>query len=375
MDSKFDGIRPYYDSEIPSAVERMSNFEFLDGIANFLKMESRDELLSLLFKCSKVDDFQNYIMAFVVNRILKNSAAEITYSGLDYFTNNEKHLILANHRDIVLDSAIIQLIFHNNKVNTTEIAVGDNLISSEFIEDVARSNKMIKVTRSSSPLEVYNSSKLLSEYIRSKVATNQSSIWIAQRNGRTKNGKDLTEQGLLKMLYLSGEDNFVENLDELRILPVAISYEYEPCAVEKTQEIYISKRQKYVKAPDEDFNSIVSGMSNWKGNISINFTEPITHEEMVYCSQYKKNDRFLELAKIIDRQIYSSYKLWPNNYVAAYLLTSEDRYKESFTPEDRERFVDYLENSLQRLNGDREELKDIFLKIYANPLFSYESLG
>ncbi len=375
MEKNFDSIRPYLDFEIPAAVERLAQSPYLDDIAQFLKLNSGgEELKNILYSCSKVNDFQNNIMAFIVGRILKNTANNVTYGGLHYFEGGQKHVIITNHRDIVLDSAIIQLILHNHQIKTTEIAVGDNLITSQFIEDVARSNKMIKVTRSRSPLELYNSSVLLSSYIREKVANGISSIWIAQRNGRTKDGNDLTEQGLLKMLDLSGEKGFVKNMQELEILPVAISYEYEPCDAFKTHELYVSRRQKYVKGEQEDFNSILMGMTQYKGNIHFEFTEPVTHEEVEYCSQFAKNVRFLELAKIIDKQIHSTYKLWPNNYIAADLLKKDSKqnysFEDKYTQEQKMNFIEYANKQISTLEGDKDELLDIFLHIYANPVFN-----
>lgn len=228
--------------------------------------------------------------------------------------------------------------------------------------------------RSTSPREVYESSKLLSEYIRSKVATQESSIWIAQRNGRTKDGYDQTEQGLLKMFEMSGSGDFIKDNIELNILPVAISYEFEPCDIEKTHEIYESRRHKYVKAPDEDFNSILKGIEQWKGRIHFEFTEPVLPEEVEYCAKFKKNERFQELAKIIDRQIHATYKLWPNNYIAADLLSADAGgrpvHADMYTSEEKDVFEQYAAEQLSRVEGEKTELRDIFLRIYANPLYS-----
>lgn len=386
--SKFDDIRPYFDSEVHPAVERIAASPFIKDIAGFLKITDKEELRKILLSCNSVDDFQDRIMATVVSLILKNTADKVVFNGLHYFDANRTHVIITNHRDIVLDSAIIQLILHNNKIKTTEMAVGDNLISSQFIEDIARSNKMIKVIRTTSPREVYTTSKILSEYIRYKVAGQRSSIWIAQRNGRTKDGVDLTEQGLLKMLDMSGSGDFVKDMEELDILPVAISYEYEPCDVFKTHELYVSRRQKYIKGEDEDYNSILTGLTQWKGNIHLEFTEPVLPKEVEYCAQFTKNERFQELAKIIDKQIHHSYKLWPNNYISADLLAEEavgspadasvsgdqikDKYSAHYTLEQKSHFEEYAAKQLSTLEGDAAELREIFLGIYANPVISQE---
>ncbi|MBQ6310809.1 MAG: 1-acyl-sn-glycerol-3-phosphate acyltransferase [Bacteroidales bacterium] len=388
LDTIFDGIRPYYDSEIPASISRMRTFEYLNDISDFLQIEGGGNTMrSALDKCRTVDDFQDKIMAMVMDHVLSRTSAGVEYSGLGHFEQGQKHLILANHRDIVLDSAIIQLIFHRKGITTTEIAVGDNLITSQFIEDVARSNKMIKVTRSTSPREVYNSSLLLSKYIRHQITTESSSIWIAQRNGRTKDGYDLTEQGLLKMVQMSGEGDFVEDMDCLKIVPTAISYEFEPCDALKTREIFVSRRHPYVKAEGEDLNSIITGMKSWKGRIMICFTEPIQRSEIESCSSFAKNERFVELGKIIDRQIHSEYHLWPNNYAAEDILRErgglEPAFRGKYGKAGMETFQIHMQEQLDALIAElskednlgpvdekewRKELEDIFLHIYANPV-------
>ncbi|MBP5229386.1 MAG: 1-acyl-sn-glycerol-3-phosphate acyltransferase [Bacteroidales bacterium] len=383
VDKIFDGIRPYYDSEIPASIERMKKHPYLEEIANFLKIKGGIEhLVNMLSACKTVDDFQDKIMVLVVSTILEHTSNGVTHSGLHYFSGNQKHLIITNHRDIVLDSAIIQLILHTHKVTTTEIAVGDNLITSQFIEDVARSNKMIKVTRSSSPREVYNSSMLLSKYIRHNVATQTSSIWIAQRNGRTKDGFDQTEQGLLKMLEMSGKGDFITDMDELSIMPVAISYEFEPCDALKTRELYVSRRCRYVKEEGEDLHSIITGIALWKGGIHIDFTEPIRTEQIASCAAFSKNERFVELGKIIDKRIHSYFKLWPNNFIAYDLLMAEENIEPEFFAEyssqqknafeaHMEKQLSYIESHACPIDGEewnRSELREIFLNIYANPV-------
>lgn len=388
LDSIFDGIRPYNDSEIPASIARMRTFEHIDDIAQFLKLDGGgDTLRKSLDECHCVDDFQDKIMAMVVEHVLSNTSAGVEFTGLEYFTGGKKHLILANHRDIVLDPAIIQLILHRNHVTTTEIAVGDNLITSQFIEDVCRSNKMIKVTRSTSPREVYMSSLLLSKYIRTQVASQTSSIWIAQRNGRTKDGHDVTEQGLLKMVQMSGTGDFYADMCELDILPAAISYEFEPCDGLKARELFISRRHAYVKKEGEDLNSILTGMGGWKGRIKICFTEPILPSEVEHCAKFEKNERFLELGKIIDRQIHSAFYLWPNNYIAEAILAEregrEPLRKGRYSRAAMETFLAHMEEQLNPVVSElveseefktagkenvQKELEDIFLHIYANPL-------
>lgn len=370
--TKFDDIRPYNDSEVHPALERIVANPLLSNIAKYL-FPGKDENLfkQLLLSCNTKDDFQVKVMSGVVEKILADTSKGLTYEGLEYFDGGAKHLIVSNHRDIVLDSAIIQLILFRHDVPRTEIAVGDNLITSSFIEDITRCNRMIKVIRSTSPREVYTTSKVLSEYMRYRVSNQISSIWIAQRNGRTKDGIDVTEQGLLKMFDMSGSGDFVKDFNELSIMPASISYEYEPCDILKAIELYISRRQKYVKAEGEDLNSILTGIMQPKGRIHIQFNEPLTEEEVNAAAELDKNERFKALGIAMDRKIIANYKLWPNNYIAYDMLNGEGRFADEYTAEEKVAFEGYLNAIMQKVDKmevDKAELKEILLGIYANPV-------
>lgn len=370
--SRFDDIRPYNDTEVHPALERIVANPLFSNVAQYIfPGQDEDVFRQLLLSCHTKEDFQVKVMSQIVSRILAGTAKEVTFTGLEHFEGGKRHLIVSNHRDIVLDSAIIQLILYKHNVDTTEIAVGDNLITSSFIEDITRSNKMIKVIRSSNPREVYNTSKILSEYIRHNVANQISSVWIAQRNGRTKDGIDVTEQGLLKMFDMSGSGDFVKDFTELSIMPTSISYEYEPCDIFKAMEMYIGRRQKYVKAEGEDLKSILTGIMQFKGNIHISFNEPLTADEINSAACLDKNERFKALGLAMDRKIISEYKLWKNNYIAYDILNSANEYASMYSVEEKEAFRTYMENKLVDMDADKAELEHIFLSIYANPVVSY----
>ena len=370
--SRFDDIRPYNDTEVHRALERIVANPLFSNVAQYIfPGQDEDVFRQLLLSCHTKEDFQVKVMSQIVSRILAGTAKEVTFTGLEHFEGGKRHLIVSNHRDIVLDSAIIQLILYKHNVDTTEIAVGDNLITSSFIEDITRSNKMIKVIRSSNPREVYTTSKILSEYIRHNVANQISSVWIAQRNGRTKDGIDVTEQGLLKMFDMSGSGDFVKDFTELSIMPTSISYEYEPCDIFKAMEMYIGRRQKYVKAEGEDLKSILTGIMQFKGNIHISFNEPLTADEINFAACLDKNERFKALGLAMDRKIISEYKLWKNNYIAYDILNSANEYASMYSVEEKEAFRTYMENKLVDMDADKAELEHIFLSIYANPVVSY----
>ena len=372
--NKYKDIRPYKGAEEKAALDRIAAHPLLDGISKYLfpgkdPKEFRNFILSL----NGVDDFQLKVMFNAINKIIADTAIRLTYTGVENLFRDKKHLFISNHRDILLDSAIIQSILCENGIETSQMAVGDNLITDSFIEDVARSNKMVKVIRGGNVREIYHASMLLSEYIRDSITENYSSVWIAQRNGRTKNGVDMTEQGVLKMFEMSGQSDFIKDFAELNVTPVSISYQYEPCDLLKARELYVSKRTKYVKSPGEDLNSILTGIMQFKGNIHICFNEPLAIADIGACAELEKNERFVALAGIIDKKIVGSYKLWNTNYMAYDMLHNTNKYAERYTPEERLSFENYCSFKLSNIEGNYEEFKDIFLSIYANCITNSEN--
>lgn len=350
------------------ALKRASNNPLMEQISAFLfPGKDPDILRNTLNTITGVDDFQTRVMFPAVRSIISKTTKGLTFDGLQYFTHGKRYLMLSNHRDIVLDPAFIQYIFKSNNLPFSEIAVGDNLISNQFIEDLMRSNRMIKVVRSTNPRAVYDTSKILSAYIRERLHDeNPASVWIAHRNGRTKNGDDRTEQGLLKMISMSGSKNFVENMSELSIMPVAISYEIESCAIQKAYEVYLKAALgKYLKRPGEDMKSIITGIIQEKGRVHISFCKPITKAELELCDKEEKNDKFRKLAEIIDDRILAGYRIWPTNEEAAAMLTG----KESPDPDVHEWFLSYLDRRMKDISGVQhpDEVRKNLIKIYATP--------
>ncbi|MBP6454736.1 MAG: 1-acyl-sn-glycerol-3-phosphate acyltransferase [Bacteroidales bacterium] len=375
-DDKYVDIRPYNDQEAVLALARISKHPVLSKISAFLfPGKDQSELGKLISTIDSVYDFQGRVMLMAIKKILSDTSTTLTHTGIDKLNKEKRYLFISNHRDIMLDSAILQAILFETGLSTSEMAVGDNLITDPFLEDIARVNKMIKVVRNTNPREIYASSVLLSEFIRKRVSNEESSVWIAQRNGRTKDGFDLTEQGLLKMLDMSGNGDFTKDFSELSIVPVSVSYEYEPCDILKARELYISKRQKYIKSEGEDLNSILTGIMQYKGGIHFNFCKLISDEEIQGCSLMEKNERFKSLGEIMDRKILSTFHLWPNNFIAYDLLYSCSRFSDRYTEIQKQKFQEYVAFKIADSEGDIKELEEIFLSIYANPIISKEKLG
>ena len=382
----FDDIRPYNDIETGLALKRVAASPLIEPMVDFLfPGQNSNEFRALLSSVESVDDFQQKAMSKAIESIVKQTTAGLTCNGIEYFRSDndskgvgiKKFLMLSNHRDIVLDSAFIQILFFRNSLPLSEIAVGDNLMINPFIEDLIRSNRMIKVIRSDNPREVYAASKVLSEYIREKITSNESSIWLAHRNGRTKDGFDVTEQGLIKMLDMSGRGDFVDDFEEISIMPVSVSYEYEPCDLLKAIEVWYTKEQGgYKKKGGEDLVSILTGLKQKKGNVHVNFCKPITREELEEADSYEKNDKFRKLAEIMDSRILPAFKLWPNNYVAADMLEKESGnskikdFSSFYTPIESKTFNEYVEKQIDKVpeGVDKDAVKKIFIGIYATPV-------
>ena len=375
--SEFESISPYTDAEAAEALSKLAEYPLLSHVSQqFFPEESQDFLKNLLKNIKTIDEFQVLVMQKFVRWVLEHTAKNFSYDGIANIDPNKKFLALSNHRDIILDPAITQLVLYANGIPMTEIAVGDNLITNKTIEYLIRSNRMIKVVRGITARELYLCSQLLSKYIRLNITEQRSSIWLAQRQGRTKNGYDITEQGLLKMLDMSGTADFQTNFEELNIIPMSISYEYEPCDILKARELVISRKTKYVKADGEDLNSIMVGIMSQKGNIHLNIGRPLTSEEIAEAAQCDKNDRYQQIRHAVDLRVIEGYKLWKNNYVAYDILNHSFKYSDMYNISDVEAFVVYMERQLDTVEKEinREDLRRIFLEIYANPVVTKELL-
>ena len=375
--SEFESISPYTDAEASEALGKLAEHPAV-GIAskNFFPQESPEFLKNILKQIKTVDQFQEMVMSKFVQWVLDNKSTGFSYDGIENLDPNKTFLALSNHRDIILDPAITQLVLYKNGIPMTEIAVGDNLISNKEIEYLIRSNRMIKVIRGVSARELYLSSQMLSKYIRINITNQRRSIWLAQRQGRTKDGFDTTEQGLLKMLDMSGQGDFQQNFEELNITPMSISYEIEPCDILKAREIVISRTQKYVKAEGEDFNSIMVGIMQPKGHIHLHIGKPLTSEEVAAAADCDKNDRYQFIRNAVDKRVIEGYMLWPNNYIAYDILKQTDKYAAKYTQEQKAQFLGYMEHQLGTVEPEinRDELREVFLGIYANPVVSKEEI-
>ncbi|MCX6237382.1 MAG: 1-acyl-sn-glycerol-3-phosphate acyltransferase [Bacteroidia bacterium] len=377
VSNEFDEIRPYYDEEVPEYMNKLlADPVFARVLKNFFVDDAKiQEIREAMLQTRNVESFQlRFMMPFLEN-ILNSSTRGLTVGGLENLKKDESYLYISNHRDIVLDSALLNVQMYKYGYNSTEIAMGSNLLVYQWIEDLSRVNRSFIVKRNVPVRETLEASKLLSAYIRQTITHNGNSIWIAQREGRSKDGLDQTSPALLKMLNMSNNQEFVQGFQELRIVPMTIAYEIEPCGNEKVAELL--KRQSdpgFRKSEKDDLLSMISGLKNQKGRIQIQFGTPISRSELKELSaEGHINDRLKRLADYIDRQIYTNYRLFPNNYIAYDLYYNCNKYIDKYTTEEQKLFIELTHQRLKLVNEDRAEAMDLWLKMYSTPVYSFEN--
>lgn len=370
----FDNIRPYTEEEAKDAIRRIIQQDEFQAILDYI-FEQKDHaaLREKISGAKTIHEFQAGFMGPLVQRIQHKTSDGVSTTGFDKLGKNDPRLFIANHRDITLDSSILanQMVEHG--FETCEVTWGDNLMVSPFVVDFGKINRMITVFREGSPRELLVMSQRLSAYIRKRITEGNKSVWIAQSKGRTKDGSDKTDIGVLKMLTLSGKGSLIEKVNALNITPVTISFEWEPCDALKVRELYVSRKEKYVKEKTEDLNSIIGGIMGDKGHIHLSIGNPVnemfdeSHHDLVH------KDLLKEVCRFVDLEMYRNFKLWPSHYYAYDQLNRSNRFADQYNKEVAEQFSDRKRRALNRIGdsiSDQEMAEQIFLSIYANPVIN-----
>lgn len=370
INADYEEIRPFIDSEAKRYADELSRTdEFFQVMSTILKDFSTDKIKAALSKVRTIEDFKEYIITPLFDDIINNTTGGISIQGLENLEKDKSYLFISDHRDIILDSAILNNVLDKNGFDTCEIAIGSNLLISDWITYLVKLNGAFTVKRNLPIKEMMKSTRTLSSYIRNNITNRDQSVWIAQREGRTKDGDDRTQLSLLKMFNMSGGKNFCENFKELRIVPVAISYEYEPCDGYKTKEIYLKETvEDYHKTPMDDMNSMVAGLRNPKGRVHFSIGKPLGEILDVIDTFKSQPEKYKAIAEVIDYRIHKDFKLWPDNFIAYDLLHSSTKYQDRYTEEEKQLFIEHMEKKLNPVEGNRSALNKIFLDIYANPV-------
>ena len=366
---KFDDIRPYRDEEIPAAMQRIASNNSFPLVARFVFPELPvEQAADKIRNIKTIYDFQHDVMIPMNEQVLEGTITEFSLGGIEKLETSKRYLYVSNHRDIVLDSCILMYaLYRDGGHDTGEITFGSNLMQGELVVDIGKSNKMFRVDRGRNPRELYSTSVHLSEYIRYAITEKHQSVWIAQRNGRTKDGIDRTDQGVIKMFGMSGPKDRVDALDELNIVPVSVSYEWESCDILKALELFESRNgEPYIKKPGEDLNSILTGIMQNKGRVHFQICDPLRREELEALSDVPNVQFHREVAQILDKRICSNYRLFPNAYIAHDLRYGNSKYADRYTKDQYDAFTAHMAE-LDKYSTD-PVLADIFLGIYANPI-------
>lgn len=370
--AEFDDIRPYNDDEYKTITKRLAKNKYLQSFLRTLKWPNCPKFLEMpagklveLFvrrEMGKVNTIAAFQRDLIVNRLVQwvvdKTTEGVTFSGLENIKKDQSYMYISNHRDIVLDAALINYVIVKEDYSTTQIAFGDNLLINEFVSDLIRINKSFIVKRNLPLREQLQASITLSKYINHTLEEGES-IWIAQREGRSKDGADQTNPAVIKMLFLSQRKSGVEFSDfinKCRIVPVSISYELDPCDTLKGWEIHRKEtRAVFEKTKNMDLVSMWTGMRGFKGRVHIHFGKPLKDSF--------KDDK--DVAQILDREIHRGYKLWPNNYIAYDELNKTGKYAERYTEEQRKAF-------LKRYRRLGEPVLLRVMKMYSRPVHNQE---
>ncbi len=367
--SKFDSIRFYHDEEVQQKIQSISQHPMVKSLIEYTFPDySEDQVQNLFNNIHSIRDFQSKIIYITLQRVLKNSSEGLFGAGFEKLDPNTSYLFISNHRDILLDTSLLNvLLFENGKIMTGS-AVGDNLVQKQLFMDLAKLNRNFIVKRNISPRELLESSKTLSEYMYALIKEENRSVWIAQREGRTKDGNDATHPGVLKMIGMAcDEPSMMDYFKKLRIVPVTISYEYDPTDKLKMPQLMAKMAEEaYIKDKNEDFINLMSGIVGQKKRINIHIGDVLDKElDVIQNETTNVNKQIQMVAKVIDEQIIAYYKLWPTNYIAYDLLNHTKTFENEYTDKEKQLFLRRLELKVDKSN---EALVDMFLEMYANPV-------
>ena len=385
---EFKDIRPYADDEVRGAIHSLLHDRhfgrLVKGFVPFIPLSWSRGLLRLAsVGVGTTLDFQMRFMKPVVRYILRRYSTGHSFAYEGIRPSEERYTFVSNHRDIVLDSAILDLMLHDAKFPTTvEIAIGDNLLIYPWIRTLVRLNKAFVVQRSLSMREMLRASQTMSRYMHFAVNEKQENIWIAQREGRAKDSDDRTQESVLKMMALGGEGTVVERLRHMHIVPLALSYEFDPCDYLKAIEFQLKRDVKgFKKSKQDDLDNMKTGIFGRKGHVHFAAAPCLDEWLGTLDASSDKAEVFALVARRIDHEIHRSYRLYPNNYIAADLLQGNRSHAEHYDEAAERTFNDYLAQRLamaakgltdRGLQPDEDFLRERILTMYANPLFNHE---
>ena len=373
---EFDEIRPYHDEELPQIFEELiADPAFRQVVATVVPGVPFEMLAQKMRTCKTKLEFQKAFCYDLLWKLAKEATDGLTLDHSALPDKKAAYTYISNHRDIILDSGFLSILLVDQGMDTVEIAIGDNLLVYPWIKKFVRVNKSFIVQRTLTMRQMLESSARMSRYMHYTIGEKKQSIWIAQREGRAKDSNDRTQDSVLKMLAMGGEGDVVDRLMELNIAPLAISYEYDPCDFLKAQEFQLKRdNPAYKKTTADDLRNMQIGLFGYKGRVHFQ-TAPCINDELLQTDRsLPKQELFASLSALIDKRIHANYRMYPNNYVAYDLLSEDNACSGHYTEEDKQRFIAYLNQQLERIDipgKDVPFLREKLLSMYANPLKNY----
>lgn len=378
-DTEFDDIRPLYDSEVKEAIEFLLNDKmFRAAIEPVILPVTWDDFSKQMRGFNTIYDFQKNVIYNLILKFIKNNVEKLELLNPREIDLDESHTYISNHRDIILDAGLLNISLEEQGYSTTEIAIGDNLLIYPWITTLVRLNKSFIVKRDIPVRQILEASQHLSEYIHKTIAEKKQSIWIAQREGRAKDSNDRTQASMLKMLTLTDRKNPIESLKKLDIVPLSISYEYDPCDFLKAQEFQLKRDIKdYKKSKQDDLINMLTGIQGYKGNVCFRFCRPLNEKIDLLSETQNRSTLLQEIADLIDEEIFKNYEIYPINYIAYDILKNSDRFSDKYTAKERDNFVEYVNKQVDKIkidNKDVDFLETKIIEMYANILINHLSV-
>ena len=380
MTSQFDSIRPFNPEELPEVFDRLvQNEQFGQVLAYLYPGVPVEAIRQKMHQCHTNLDFQKAFCYEFLKKLLAKASLGIDFDH-DNIDLGKRYTFVSNHRDIVLDSALLHvLLFDAGCDTTTEIAIGDNLLKLPWVKDIVRINKSFIVERSLPMRQMLAASKRLAEYMHFVIEHKNDNIWIAQREGRAKDSNDRTQEAIIKMMAMGGEGSPKERIRQLHIVPLAISYEFDPCDFLKAREMQLRRDvADWKKGPMDDVVSMRTGIMGYKGHIHYHCAPCIDQWLDTLPDDMPKADFFAAVARHLDEQIWGGYRLYPDNFVALDMIEGGSRYASHYSTADKERFVEYIDAQMAKIDlpdADTGFLRQRMLEMYANPAANQLSLG
>ena len=377
--TKFDDIRPLHDSEVKEAIELLLNDKmFKTAVEPVIAPDTWDDFSKQMREFKSIHEFQKKVIYNIILKFIKHNVNRLELLNPRELDLDKSHTYISNHRDIILDAGLLNISLEERGYNTTEIAIGDNLLIYPWITTLVRLNKSFIVKRDIPVRQILEASQHLSEYMHKTITEKNQSIWIAQREGRAKDSNDRTQASMLKMLTLTDRKNPIESLKKLDIVPLSISYEYDPCDFLKAQEFQLKRDiEDYKKSKQDDLINMLTGIQGYKGNVCFRFCNPLNEKIDLVSETQNRSTLLQEVANLIDEEIFRNYEIYTINYIAYDILKNSDRFASKYITKEKNNFVAYVNKQVDKIKVDNKDvdfLETKIIEMYANILINHLSV-